>query len=92
MVKDIQELELKSNAEGAFTPEGLFILRQQKDDLKLQLKLLNNPTNMPQPIRELVTSEIKPKQLLTILMGTILGFIFSVFIVFIRQLFTKEQN
>ena len=92
MVKDIHELELKSNAEGAFTPEGLFILRQQKDDLKLQLKLLDNPTNMPQPIRELVTSEIKPRQLLTILIGTILGFIFSVFIVFIRQAFLKEQN
>jgi uncharacterized protein involved in exopolysaccharide biosynthesis len=58
----------------------------------MQIKLAKNQTNATQPIRELVTNEIETKTLLIILIGTILGFIFSVFIVFIRQAFLKEQN
>ncbi len=67
-------------------------LQQEKDSLELQIKLVKDQKSTTQPIRDIVTSEIKPKQLLTILIGTILGFIFSVFIVFIRQAFLKEQN
>ena len=67
-------------------------LQQEKEALEMQVKLAKDQTNSTQPIRELVTSEIKPKQLLTILIGTMLGFIFSVLIVFIRQAFLKEQN
>ena len=58
----------------------------------MQIKLAKNQTNSTQPIRELVTNEIKTKTLLIILIGTILGFIFSVLIVFIRQAFLEEQN
>ena len=58
----------------------------------MQVKLVKDQKSTTQPIRELVTSEIKPKHLLIILIGTILGFIFSVLIVFIRQAFLKEQN
>ena len=67
-------------------------LQQEKDSLELQIKLVKDQKSTTQPIRDIVTSEIKPKQLLTILIGTILGFIFSVSIVFIRQAFLKEQN
>ena len=66
--------------------------KQEKDSLELQIKLVKDQKSTTQPIRDIVTSEIKPKQLLTILIGTILGFIFSVLIVFIRQAFLKEQN
>ena len=89
-VKSITEREFAK--EGEFASEELFKLSQEKDTLKLQIKLVNDQTNMSQPIRELETSEIKTNTLLTILIGTILGFIFSVLIVFIRQAFLKEQN
>ena len=85
-------MQVKSIAEGEFVSEELFKLQQEKDTLELQVKLVKDQKSTTQPIRELVTSEIKPKQLLTILIGTILGFIFSVLIVFIRQAFLKEQN
>ena len=90
--KDALELQVKSIAEGEYTSGELFKLQQEKDALELQVKLVNDQKNMTRPIRELITSEIKTNTLLIILIGTILGFIFSVFIVFIRQLFTKEQN
>ena len=57
----------------------LQILNQEKDNLELELKLVNDQSNTTQSIRELVTSEIKPSQFLTILIGTIFGFIFSIF-------------
>ena len=90
--KDNLELQIKSIAEGKFASEELFKLQQEKDTLELQVKLVRDQKSTTQPIRELVTSEIKTKALLTILISTILGFIFSVFIVFIRQAFLKEQN
>ncbi|MDC1450374.1 Wzz/FepE/Etk N-terminal domain-containing protein [Candidatus Thioglobus sp.] len=90
--KDTLELQVKFIAEGEFTSEELFKLQQEKDTLELQVKLVKDQASSTKPIRELVTSKIKPKQLLTILIGTILGFIFSVLIVLIRQAFLKEQN
>jgi LPS O-antigen subunit length determinant protein (WzzB/FepE family) len=90
--KEAFKLQVKSNAEGEFTSEELFKLNQEKEALEMQVKLAKDQTNSTQPIRELVTSEIKTKTLLIILIGTILGFIFSIFIVFIRQAFLKEQN
>ena len=70
----------------------VFKFKQEINSLEKQSKLIKNSSSKTQPIRELVTSEIKTKTLLIILIGTILGFIFSVFIVFIRQAFLKEQN
>ncbi len=90
--KETLKLQVKSIAEGAFTSEELFKLQQEKEALELQVKLVKDQKSTTQPIRELVTKEIKPMQLLTILIGTILGFIFSVLIVLIRQAFLKEQN
>ncbi|MDA9319557.1 Wzz/FepE/Etk N-terminal domain-containing protein [Candidatus Thioglobus sp.] len=90
--KDTLEMQIKSIAEGEFVSEELFKLIQEKDTLELQIKLVNDQTNSTKPIRELITSEIKTNTLLIILIGTILGFIFSVLIVFIRQAFLKEQN
>ena len=90
--KDTLELQVKSITEEEFVSEELFKLSQEKDTLELQIKLVNDQTNSTKPVLELETSEINPKQLLTILIGTIFGFIFSIFIVFIRQAFLKEQN
>ena len=86
------ELQVKSIAEGEFTSEELFKLQQEKKALDLRLKLINNQTNLTQAIREIETNEIKTNSLVIILIGAILGFIFSIFIVFIRQAFIKEQN
>ncbi len=66
--------------------------KQEKDTLELQIKLVKDQKSTTKPIRDLATSEIKTKTLLIILIGTIFGFIFSIFIVFIRQAFLKEQN
>ena len=70
----------------------VFEFKQEINSLEKQSKLIKSSSSKTQPIRELVTSEIKTKTLLIILIGTILGFIFSVLIVFIRQAFLKEQN
>jgi LPS O-antigen subunit length determinant protein (WzzB/FepE family) len=90
--KDTIELQVASIAEGDFIPAQLFKLNQEKDALELQVKLVNDLTNSTKPIRELITKEIKPRPLLTILIGTIFGFIFSISILLIRQAFLKEQN
>ena len=75
-----------------FIGKEVFEFKQEINSLEKQSKLIKNSSSKTQPIRELVTSEIKTKTLLIILIGTILGFIFSVLIVFIRQAFLKEQN
>jgi len=90
--KEALEMQVKSIVEGEFESEELFKLLQEKETLEIQLKLVNDQTYTTQPIRDIVTSEIKTNTLVTILIGAILGFIFSVFIVFIRQAFIKEQN
>jgi len=90
--KDILELEVESIRRGVLKSERLFILHQEKNNLELLVNLANTSLIMTQPIRDIVTSEIKQNQLLIILLSAILGFIFSVLIVVIRQVFLKEQN
>lgn len=92
--KETLEMRVKFIEEGKFLSKSIemFKLQREKDTLVLQSKLITGQKNQTQPIREVVTSEIKPKQLLTLLVGTIFGFMFSIFIVFIRQAFLKEQN
>jgi len=90
--KDTLELQIKYIAKGEFVSGELFKLQQEKATLELQVKLLNDQTNITRPISELVTSKIEVNNPLIISIITILGFIFSVFIVFIRQVFLKEQN
>jgi len=89
--KDTFELQIKSIENGEFISENLFNLQQEKDTLELRLKLHNDQLTTTQPISEIITSEIKTGTF-TILIGTILGFIFSIFIVLIRQAFLKKQN
>ena len=90
--KEALEMQVESIAEGELVSEELFALQQEKNTLELKVKLVKDQKSTTQPIRDIVTSEIKPKQLLTILIGTFFGFIFSVLIVFIRQAFLKDQN
>jgi len=90
--KDTLEMHVKSLLEGEFASEELFKLQQEKDTLEMQIKLVKDQKSTTQPIRELETSEIKTSTLIITLVGSILGFIFSIFIVFIRQAFLKEQN
>ena len=90
--RDTLEMQVKSITEGKFVSEELFKLSQEKEALEMQVKLVRDQKSTTRPILELGTSEIKTNTLLIILIGTILGFIFSVLIVFIRQSFLKEQN
>ena len=90
--KEALEMQIKSIPEREFASEKLFKLQQEKEALEMQIKLAKDQTNSTQQILELGTIEIKTNTLLIILIGTILGFIFSVLIVFIRQAFLKEQN
>ena len=69
-----------------------FKLQQEKNALELKIKLVSDKTNMTRQMREIETTEIKIKNVVIILIGTILGFIFSIFIVIARQEFLKEQN
>jgi LPS O-antigen subunit length determinant protein (WzzB/FepE family) len=75
-----------------FVDKEVFEFIQEKNSLEKQTKLIKNSSSKTQPIREVETSEIKTNTLFIILIGTILGFIFSVFIVLIRQSFLKNQN
>jgi len=90
--KGTLEMQVKSIEEGEYASAELFELQQEKDTLELQIKLVKDQKSTTRPIRELGTSEVKPKHRLIILIGTIFGFIFSIFIVFIRQAFLKEEN
>ena len=90
--KENLEKLVKPIAEGEFTSEKLFKLQQEKDTLEMQIKLVNNQKNKTGLIHKVVTQKVKSKTPSTILISTILGFIFSIFIVFIRQALLKEQN
>ncbi|MDC1418049.1 Wzz/FepE/Etk N-terminal domain-containing protein [Candidatus Thioglobus sp.] len=90
--KEALELQVKPITEGKFISDQLFKLSQEKEALELQIKSITEGKNSTQLIRELGTSEIKTNTLLIILIGAILGFIFSTFIVLIRKAFLKELN
>ena len=75
-----------------FFDYDVFVFIQEKNSLEKQTKLIKNSSSKTQPIHEFETSEIKTNTVLITSIGTILGFIFSVFILFIRQEFLKNQN
>ena len=95
-----EKIKLIDSSDFGLIPVSLnkevFELKVEKNSIEKQIKLIKNSISKTRSIREIQTSEIKPKQLLIILIGTIFGFIFSVLIVFIRlfirQAFLKEQN
>jgi LPS O-antigen subunit length determinant protein (WzzB/FepE family) len=72
--------------------QDVFDLKVEKNRLEKQIELIKNSSNKTQPIREIETTKVKTNTLLIILIGTILGFIFSIFIVYARQAFLKEKN
>ena len=57
---------------------------------QLQL-LMTQPQVKTQPIGDIETKTIKPKTQLTIILGLIIGFITSIFLVFIRS-FVKSYK
>lgn len=69
----------------------LFELNQVKNNLDKELQLFKNQLIKTGPIGTIETNDIS-NDLLTIILGAIVGFIFSVFWVFIKQAFIREQN
>ena len=72
--------------------DELFSLEQERKILENQLQILMNATQVKTlPIGNIETKTIKPKTLLIILMGLIIGFITGIFLVFIRN-FVKSYK
>ena len=86
------EKKIKLIDSSDFVAKDVFELKVEKNSLEKQSKLIKNSSSKPQPIREIKTTEIKTNNRVIILIGANFGFIFSIFIVFIRQAFLKEQN
>ena len=86
------EKKIKLIDSSDFVAKDVFELKVEKNSLEKQTKLIKNSSSKPQPIREIKTTEIKTNNRVIILIGANFGFIFSIFIVFIRQAFLKEQN
>ena len=90
--RETLEREIKLIDSTNFSDNQALELNFEKDSLEYQIQLIKNSLSKTEPIREIKTTKINPKQFLTILIGTILGFIFSILIVLIRQAFLKEEN
>jgi len=90
--KENLEKKIKLIDSSDFVAKDVFELKVEKNSLEKQTKLIKNSSSKPQPIREIKTTEIKTNNRVIILIGANFGFIFSIFIVFIRQAFLKEQN
>ena len=66
--------------------DGLFVLGNKQKIYENQLKMLMNQTQVKtQPIGNIGTNTIKPKTQLIITLGIIIGFITSIFLVFINN-------
>ena len=66
--------------------DELFSLEQERKILENQLQILMYATQVKTlPIGNIETQTIKPKTLLTILLGIIMGFITGILLVFIRN-------
>ena len=66
--------------------DGLFVLGNKQKIYENQLKMLMNQTQVKtQPIGNIETKTIKPKTQLIITLGIIIGFITSIFLVFINN-------
>ena len=90
--KETLEMQVKPSEGGfASASEELFQLQQEKETLEMQVKLVNDQTNMTQLLGEIKTAVVE-KNYFVILLVTILAFTFSVLLVFIRESFLKEQN
>jgi len=90
--KENLEKKIKLIDSSDFVAKDVFELKVEKNSLEKQTKLIKKSSSKPQPIREIKTTEIKTNNRVIILIGANFGFIFSIFIVFIRQAFLKEQN
>jgi len=87
-ISDISILSQKLDAlnKDTFQSDELFVLGKRQKILENQLKMLMNQTQVKtQPIGNIGTNTIKPKTQLIITLGIIIGFITSIFLVFINN-------
>ena len=87
-ISDISILSQKLDAlnKDTFQSDELFVLGKRQKILENQLKMLMNQTQVKtQPIGNIGTNTIKPKTQLIITLGIIIGFITSIFLVFINS-------
>ena len=89
--KNNLELQLNSDSTTDLASEELFELTQEKENFELQLILVRDQKNTTGPIHEIASGAHNNSKFL-LLLAPFLGFFFSVFLVFIRQAFIKEQN
>jgi len=86
------EIQLKNLENVTVQSDELFRLEQEQKTLENQLQILMTQTQIKtRPIRNIETETIKPKTQLTIILGLIIGFITSIFLVFIRS-FVKSYK
>jgi hypothetical protein len=83
---DLMSKELLED--GDLISEELYVLNQEKINLERKFKLDQNNKNTTQVLHEIKTKEIN-NNMLTILLGIIFGFLFSVILVYVRELRRK---
>ena len=87
-ISDLSILSQKLDAlnKDILQSDGLFVLGNRQKIYENQLKMLMNETQVKtQPIGNIGTNTIKPKTQLIITLGIIIGFITSIFLVFINN-------
>jgi LPS O-antigen subunit length determinant protein (WzzB/FepE family) len=87
-ISDLSILSQKLDAlnKDILQSDGLFVLGNKQKIYENQLKMLMNETQVKtQPIGNIGTNTIKPKTQLIITLGIIIGFITSIFLVFINN-------
>jgi LPS O-antigen subunit length determinant protein (WzzB/FepE family) len=86
------ENQLITLEDATLQSDKLFSLEQEQQTLENQLQKLMTQTQIrTRPIRNIETKTIKPKTGLTIILGLIIGFITSIFLIFIRN-FVKNYK
>ena len=94
-ISDISILSQKLDAlnKDTFQSDELFVLGKRQKILENQLKMLMNQTQVKtQPIGNIGTNTIKPKTQLIITLGIIIGFITSIFLVFINNFIKSNRE
>jgi LPS O-antigen subunit length determinant protein (WzzB/FepE family) len=84
--KTILSKRLDTLKKGTFHSDALFTLEQEQKILANQLQTVITQTQVKtRPIRNIETNTIKPKTQLIVSLGIIIGFITSIFLVFINN-------
>ena len=91
--KNFLEAQLEVEEYGDLSDQKMFKLTQELSSLEAQLEVLENQSqNKTKLIDNIETNQEAYKIILITLFGIILGFVFSVVIIVIRQTFASEQN